>query len=73
VDGSIPGANKYQIFQRKNKDSKKGGEEMNLQGKKEIARQRGLKAGKMKKSEIIRTIQETEDSLALFQDGGKIK
>lgn len=42
---------------------------MNLQEIKEIARQRGLKAGKMKKGEIIRATQEAEGNSACFDTG----
>ena len=42
---------------------------MNLHEIREIARLRGLKAGKMKKGEIIRTIQEAEGNSACFDIG----
>jgi hypothetical protein len=42
---------------------------MNLQETKEIARQRGLKAGKMKKGEIIRAMQEAEGNPTCFDNG----
>lgn len=36
---------------------------------KEIARQKGVKTGKMKKGEIIRAIQEAEGNSACFDTG----
>lgn len=43
---------------------------MKVEEIKEIAKQRGVKAGKMKKSEIIRSIQVAERNPACF-DAGK--
>lgn len=42
---------------------------MNLKEIKEIAAERGVKAGKMKKSELVRAIQETEGNPACFDTG----
>jgi hypothetical protein len=42
---------------------------MKLDDIKEIARKRGLKPGKMKKSELIRAIQEDEGNPACFATG----
>ena len=42
---------------------------MKLEDIKEIARHRGLKPGKMKKSELIRAIQKDEGNPACFADG----
>lgn len=40
---------------------------MNLKEVKEIAADRGVKAGKMKKGELIRFMQETEGNPACFE------
>ncbi|KAF0219971.1 MAG: hypothetical protein FD174_1695 [Geobacteraceae bacterium] len=42
---------------------------MNVQEIKEIARQKGLKVGKVKKSELITTIQEAEGNYPCFDTG----
>jgi hypothetical protein len=42
---------------------------MKLDDIREIARQRGLKPGKMKKSELIRAIQKDEGNPACFASG----
>ena len=42
---------------------------MNMQEIKKIAKQRGLSAGKMRKAEIIRAIQEAEGNSACFDTG----
>lgn len=39
---------------------------MNLKDVKEIAKQKGIKAGKMKKEELIRSIQKTEGNFDCF-------
>lgn len=39
---------------------------MNLKDVKEIAKQKGIKAGKMKKEEIIRSIQKAEGNFDCF-------
>lgn len=44
-------------------------ERMNLKDVKEIAVDRGIKAGKMKKGELIRVIQEAEGNPACFETG----
>jgi hypothetical protein len=43
-----------------------GGQPMKLQEVREIAKKRGLKIGKMKKTELIRAIQETEGNNDCF-------
>ncbi len=35
----------------------------------EIAKKRGLKPGKMKKAELVRTIQDTEGNTACYETG----
>ena len=42
---------------------------MKVQELKEIAKQKGMKVGKMKKSELIRAIQEAEGNSACFDIG----
>ena len=42
---------------------------MKLEEIKEIAKQRGIKAGKMKKVDMVRTIQETEGNQQCFSSG----
>lgn len=39
---------------------------MNLKDVKEIAKQKGIKAGKMKKEELIRSIQKSEGNFDCF-------
>jgi len=46
-----------------------GSAEMKLDEIREIARQRGLKPGKMKKGELIRAIQEAEGNPVCFATG----
>jgi hypothetical protein len=42
---------------------------MTLQEIKEVAKQRGVALGKMKKAEIVRAIQEAEGNAACFETG----
>lgn len=42
---------------------------MNIEEVKEIARGRGIKAGRMKKADIIRAIQIMEENLPCFETG----
>jgi hypothetical protein len=42
---------------------------MTLQEIREVAKQRGLSVGKMKKGEIVRAIQEAEGNAACFDTG----
>jgi len=45
---------------------------MNMQGVKARAKMLGVKSGKMRKADLIRTIQTTEGNLACFQTGREI-
>ena len=42
---------------------------MNMNQIKEVARDRGVKAGKMKKTELVRAIQEAEGNTPCFASG----
>jgi hypothetical protein len=46
---------------------------MTLQEIKEVAKQRGLAVGKMKKGEIVRAIQEAEGNDACFDTGKSLE
>lgn len=42
---------------------------MNMNEIKAIAKERGFSSGRMKKAELIRTLQQTEGNLACFETG----
>lgn len=49
--------------------TEKGDLDMKLDEIKEIAKQRNIKAGKMKKAELVRAIQQAEENAVCFETG----